>query len=295
MSPAPDGGTQPMQFRQHRPRTLRPIAEPVLHRWLFADGTVWLLFHRQGSNYLLRFPGLADFTVSADGLQVQGWPAPGVSPGTLEHLYLNQVMPLALSRQGKLVLHASAVETQGRCLAFVGKSGRGKSTLAASFATSGTRFLTDDGLQLQWRGGQLTVVPSHPSIRLWEDSQMALIGQTQALAPALDYTTKVRILAGPDISYCDQAKPLHAIYFLGEGGAAAPALAAVKPVDALMLLVGHSFLLDIGEREMLARHFDEIARIANLPIHYHLDYPRRYGELPALRQSILLHANQGTA
>jgi DUF1365 family protein len=61
----------------------------------------------------------------------------------------------------------------------------------------------------------------------------------------------------------------------------------MKPAVALLELVRHSFLLDLDEQEMLALHFDEISRIANRPIHYHLDYPRRFQDLPLLRDAIL--------
>jgi serine kinase of HPr protein (carbohydrate metabolism regulator) len=94
-----------------------------------------------------------------------------VTSATVEHLYLNQVLPLALSRQGKLVLHGSAVDIGGQGVAFLGESGRGKSTLAASFATEGTRFLTDDGLLLEWVGECCMIIPSHPSIRLWQTAK----------------------------------------------------------------------------------------------------------------------------
>ena len=175
-------GVRPQALLSHKP----------FHQWIFPDGTEWLLFYRLNSGYMLRFPDLADFEVSRDGRIATGWAAPGVSLGTVEHLYLNQVLPLALSRQGLLLLHASAVAFDGIGVVFAGESGRGKSTLAASFATTGARFLTDDGLQLDWLDGQCQITPSHPSVRLWEDSQEALIPQATDLAPAVEYTTKAR-------------------------------------------------------------------------------------------------------
>ena len=247
-------------------------------------------FFRQGAGYLLRFPELADFEVSADGFIVQGWPAPGVPSPTVEHLYLNQVMPLALSRQGKLVLHGSAVDIGGQGVAFLGDSGRGKSTLAASFATEGTRFLTDDGLLLEWVGDRCMILPSHPSIRLWEDSQDALVGASVAMAPAVSFTSKARFLAGPGIAFCDEARPLRRVFFLGEGDALAPTIEPLRPAEALIELVKHSFLLDIEARDMLARHFDDLTRLAELPIYFRLDYPRRYNALAAVREAVIRHA-----
>lgn len=271
-------------------RPQAPLPQAPFHQWTFPDGTVWTLFYRLDRGYLLRFPDLADFEVSRDGLTAAAWSVPGVSPGTVEHLHLNQVLPLALSRQGRLVLHASAVEINGTGVAFIGESGRGKSTLAASFATSGARFLTDDGLQLDWRDGHCWIAPSHPSVRLWEDSQEALIHQAVDHAPAVDYTPKVRLLAGDRLAFCDSVQPLRRVYFLGEGVAPSLTIEAVRPAEALMELVKNSFLLDIEERELLAWHFDEMVRLAELPIYYRLDYPRCYEELPAVREAIIQHS-----
>ncbi len=279
-----------VHYTEQPARPLAPVQDVPFHQWAFPDGTLWTQFFRQGAGYLLRFPDLADFEVSADGARVQGYPAPGVTSATVEHLYLNQVLPLALSRQGKLVLHGSAVDIGGQGVAFLGESGRGKSTLAASFATEGTRFLTDDGLLLEWVGDACMIVPSHPSIRLWEDSQSALMHAGTAMAPSVSFTSKSRFLAGQGIPFCDASRPLHRIFFLGEGAAETPAIEAVRPAEALIELVKHSFLLDIEARDMLVRHFDDLTRLAALPIYFRLDYPRDYEALGAVREAIVRHA-----
>jgi hypothetical protein len=181
------------------------------------------------------------------------------------------------------------VNIGGQGVAFLGESGRGKSTLAASFATEGTRFLTDDGLLLEWADDQCMILPSHPSIRLWEDSQDALIGQSTAIAPAVSFTSKARFLAGPGIAFCDEARTLRRVFFLGEGDALAPTIEPLRPAEALIELVKHSFLLDIEARDMLARHFDDLTRMAGLPIYFRLDYPRRYNDLASVREAIVRH------
>jgi hypothetical protein len=278
-----------VRYTEQPERPLAPVGEVAFHQWVFPDGTLWTQFFRQGAGYLLRFPELADFEVSADGFSVQGFPAPGVTSPTVEHLYLNQVMPLALSRQGKLVLHGSAVDIGGQGVAFLGESGRGKSTLAASFATEGTRFLTDDGLLLEWVVDRCMILPSHPSIRLWEDSQDALVSERTAMAPAVSFTSKSRFLAGPGIAFCDEARPLRRLFFLGEGEVETPTIEPLRPAEALIELVKHSFLLDIEARDMLARHFDDLSRLAALPIYYRLDYPRSYAALPSVREAVIRH------
>jgi hypothetical protein len=269
------------------------VHERPFHEWTLEDGRSWTRFYRLRHGYLVRFPDLADFEVSSDGHDVQLWPVPGVGSGTVQHLYSNQVQPLALSRQGQLVLHASAVELNGTAaLAFMGQAGRGKSTLAASFATTGNRFLTDDGLHLAWSGEEILVLPSHPSIRLWEDSQQALLQADALASPPLEFTAKARFLAGPGLDFCDATRPLKRLFFLGDGTAMRTTIVPMRPAEALVQLVRNSFLLDLSEHDALASHFDEISRIANLPVHYHLDFPRRYDELARVRDAITQHCLQ---
>ena len=256
-----------------------PLDGPCFQRWQFADGSTWLEFHRCASGYRLRFPALADFTVSQDGSQIQAFPAPSTSAATVEHLYLNQVLPLALSRQHKLVFHASAVELGNRALAFFGPSGYGKSTLAASFSTNGYRFLTDDGLQLTQVGDQFMVNPSHPSIRLWDDSKAALIPNTVATAPELEYTPKARLLADAAMAHCTEERPLQLVYVLDAKPADSVIFTPMAPGERVLALLTHCFLLDMEERAMLAEQFSQLTAMARSVSFFRLAYPRDYQSL----------------
>jgi hypothetical protein len=186
-----------------------PVGSEPFHRYTFDDGTVWTEFYRNETGYLLRFPDLADFEVSASGKSVTAYPAPGTDQVTLEHLYINQLVPLALSRQGRPAFHASVVTVPGGCVAFLGKTGMGKSTLAASFALEDAAFLTDDALIIDESNG-VRAMPSHASLRLWEDSVEALIPKDAPQAGAISYSSKARLLAAcsnPTTSRQSQSKP----------------------------------------------------------------------------------------
>jgi hypothetical protein len=281
-----------VEFQIVAPRRQPPSAVCPFHTWSFPDGTLWTEFYRVEGGHLLRFPGLADFEVSADGQVVTCLPAPGVSEATSQHLYLNQVLPLVLSKQGKLVFHASAVEVGAGAIAIVAESGRGKSTLAASFALSGHRFLTDDGLVVEGGKDGFAALPSHPSIRLWEDSEAALIPPAAGRAPPVSYTSKARFLAGDDLVFCDTPRALRRVYFLGDGSAGELTIQPLSAAQALVEWVKHSFLLDIEEQPRLASHFDQVAALANRPIHFRLDYPRHFDDLPQVRRAIIDHVQR---
>jgi hypothetical protein len=268
-----------------------PLYQTLFQETTLPDGSLWTQFFRTDAGYLVRFPDLADFQVSADGLYVSCSPAPDVTEATIQHLYLNQVHPLALSKMGKMVFHASSVEVGDSAIAFVGESGRGKSTLAASFAINGFRFLTDDGLLVEAGGNDAYLAfPSHPSIRLWQDSQEVLISTETVTAQALDFTTKGRFLAGKHIAFCDQPRPLRRVYFLGDGSAPVLLFQRMTGTEAIVEWTKHSFLLDVEEKTLLAEQFDRVSKLACQPIYYRLDYPRCFEQLTHIRQAIVEHS-----
>jgi hypothetical protein len=278
-----------MHFAVQPVRPFVPQPVPSFHHWLLPDGTLWLQFYRTPAGYLLRFTDLAEFEISADGQTIACWPSAEISDGTIQHLYLNQVLPLALSQQGKLVFHASAVQIGAGAVAFMGPSGRGKSTLATAFATNGYPFLTDDGLVLERHDGRYQVIPSHPSIRLWQDSEAALIRPDTPKAPSVQFTSKSRFLSGQGIIFCEQPQPLQQIYFLGEGKTEQFLCQRLSPADAFIALVKHSFILDSEASTALTHQFAALSQLTQQIPCYHVDYPRSFATVSAIRQAIINH------
>lgn len=267
---------------------------PCFQEWVLPSGERWAQFFRAGSDYIVRFPKLADFKVSSDGRLVRCSPSASIPAEIITHLYLNQVLPLALSRQGALVFHASAVDIQGKGIAFVGNSGKGKSTLAASFATNGFHFLTDDGLIVDLLDGQHRIIPSHPSIRLWKDSEEFLVTKPATIGPRIHFNSKTRLLANENVLFQDQPRSLDGVYFLGANVPAETVFERVRPAVALIELVRNSFLLDLDEKESLAGHFEELSLLVSRPIFYRINHPRRYESLANVRRAIVEHATSAS-
>ena len=264
-------------------------SETPFHDYTFDDGTVWTEFYRTSKGYLLRFPHLADFEVSADGTKVVAYPAEDTDDATVEHLYINQLVPLALSRQGRPAFHASVVTVPGGAVAFLGKSGMGKSTLAASFALNDAAFLTDDALLIEEIDSGCRALPSHASLRLWEDSVEALVAAGSPQADSVNYSSKARLLAGEALTYSDEPQPLLAAFVLAQEDATAVNIRKVTGLDRYMAWLENSFLLDIEDRELLAQHCDWTHRISGTVPTYSLDYPRDYDILPHVRDAVRQH------
>ena len=95
----------------------------------------------------------------------------GVPQSYLAFPLLGPVMAWVLQKRGLQVFHASAVEVNGACFAFMGDKLAGKSTTAAAFVRAGHRLITDDLLAVDMSDPKRPIVlPAFPQIKLGEDS-----------------------------------------------------------------------------------------------------------------------------
>ena len=134
------------------------------------------------------------------------------------------------------------------------------------------------------------MLPSHPSLRLWQDSHERLLRGEPEGAPRLAYTSKVRFIAGTRLTHCDEPRPLRTAYFLGNGSATEITFRRLTATETLLAWAKHSFLLDVEDRDLISTHFDQIATLANHLACYDLDYPRLYDDLDRLLEAVAAHA-----
>ena len=259
-----------------------------------ADGTPWLRCAKVSPGYLLRFPNLADFVFDTSRSSIRCIPQAKTPTHTLHHLLLDQVLPLVLNYKGKEVLHGAAVVTPYGACAFVGPTGAGKSTLAASFLSAGYSVLTDDCVVLDARGGNIVALPAYPGLRLWDDAIATLFGATGSCAPVAHYTPKQRFTAALSATpFYSSAVPLAGIYVLGTSDAedtapvSNPEMHPLAEREALMTLLSLAFKLDIQDHRMLTREFDFLHRlVTQIPVR-RLTVPDSFAALPAVHAAIL--------
>jgi hypothetical protein len=110
----------------------------------------WYTFTRlPDGSFLLRFADICDFSVDASLRRVQVRVAEGGS--SLDRVAVfsaGALLSFILVMSGEPLLHASAVDVGGAGLAFVGRSGMGKSTMATLCCAAGGHLITDDVLRL---------------------------------------------------------------------------------------------------------------------------------------------------
>lgn len=266
------------------------------HQWKTADQEeTWLKVADRGPDYQLRFLDQADFLISRDGKHIRCRPLPGTPLSTIRHLFLDQIVPLMLSRRESLVLHASAILTPEGVIAFVGKSGQGKSTLAACFGQNGFRLISDDYLLLRkidsaQPGADWVAVPSYPGVRLWPETSDGVFSVAPETAEIAHYTDKRRVSDPALVPFAEGPSALKCLYFLNDEGDACPpepAILPLRPRDAFIKLVSCAFNLDIRDKAQLGRQFGAIGEITSRLPCFQLDYARDFAALPAVRRLII--------
>ncbi len=110
-------------------------------------------------------------------------PKPGIPEDTIQHLLLDQVIPLVINLRGGEALHASAVLTSYGVVAFAGPAGSDKSTVAGSLLKEGYPFVSDDCLTLLEKNQEIYTIPAYPGLRLWDDAREHLFGENGSEVP----------------------------------------------------------------------------------------------------------------
>ncbi|MBM4300060.1 MAG: hypothetical protein FJ121_00785 [Deltaproteobacteria bacterium] len=234
--------------------------EPVLQVWRVEND----------GSFRFRYSDGVEFGVDRRGARVWASGSAGATPEDLDVYLLGPVLGFVLRLRGITCLHASAVMADTWALAFPGPAGAGKSTLAAAFALSGCPVLADDVLPLREADGHFLAGPGIPRLCLWPDAVGHLYGSPEALPRltpdyALDPTWDKRWLdlAKVNPQFFRKAPPLGVIYFLGERQAAADfRVEAISPGEGLMMLVANSYRTELLNKDLRAREFATLARLA---------------------------------
>ncbi len=261
-------------------------------KWELPGKDPWLHLGRIDGGYLLRFADFADFFVSSGGSEVEFIPLQPVPEETIQHLLLDQVIPLVINLRGGEALHASAVLAHGGVVAFAGPAGSGKSTLAGSLVKLGYPFFSDDCLRLKEEGGNIYAIPAYPGFRLWEDAEKFLFGKDGNPRLVAHYTSKLRVSVErrPD-AYCEEPEALLRLYDIIHSPETQEesriVIKKLSPREGFMALVRCTFRLDITDRKMLTRQFNFLKEVASKISVRQLSFPRNFDVLSSVCDFIL--------
>jgi hypothetical protein len=283
----PAGG--PARFRV-RLGSLPPAPDSWISLWPPDPGGPWIRVQRLAGGYRIRYEDQVEFDFSAarQEITVEVLDCP---PETLRHFLLDQVLPQIVSLDAP-ILHASAVIVDGHVVAFAGRGGVGKSTLAAMLEQAGHSIASDDGLLVRRVGAGLVGVPSYSGLRLWPP-------MIEALAPAgstepVSFASKKRRVRGA-LRFDVNAAPLDVLYAVSAAPAEETAFTPLSARDTAMLFVEHRIRLEQWQGASLRRELEAACDAASRVRAFALAYPRAPAEWPSIARTIVAHVRDTVA
>jgi hypothetical protein len=114
-----------------------------------ANGFALAIFEHDAERSLIRIRNVADYEIK-EGKHISVWPAAGAANKDIELYLFGLVWSTLCHQRGILPLHASAIATKSGITAFAGRSGAGKSTIAAVMCSLGYGLVTDDILPISF-------------------------------------------------------------------------------------------------------------------------------------------------
>ena len=178
----------------------------------------------QASGFQFRYGDGTAFEVSRDGGEIWGrFESRFVLADAVVYL-LGPVLGFALRLRGVLCLHASGVVIDGRAVALLGAQGAGKSTTAGLFAAAGFAVLADDLVAVRPVNGRWMAQPAYDHLRVWEDGERILFGESGRLPLLTPTWTKRAVpLEKMGMRFHDTPVALGAIVLLADRSADATA------------------------------------------------------------------------
>jgi HPr Serine kinase C-terminal domain len=211
-------------------------------------------------DFWMDVPGVVRLHV-ASGVSIAVDPAPGAAIGDIRSYLLGSAMGALLHQRGLLPLHASAVEIDGKAVAFCGASGAGKSSLALHLVKRGHRLISDDICAIDTASGAAQLWPGLINLKLWRESLEAAGEQHDGLQPVLPTLDKYKLPVPAIADYCDFA--LGGIALLAKVEEGEPHVTAMHGAEGLSTLVSNTFRGQlIGPMAQQQRHFDHCVAIA---------------------------------
>lgn len=250
--------------------TLSPLATTAT--WLsesIEGERVVLRIGVAGDFLIAEWPGAVRLRARENGSDVHLEVADGIDPDLLNKLNSGVVPGLLGHLTGNTTLHGSSVAIGTDAVVFLGESGSGKSTFAATFCkAAGAALLADDMARVTKRNNAFWSVPSEAHHWLVRASRDAL-GHTST-----DARVKVPIAAG---SKAETESRIRAFVFLKWGEEL-----ALRPMRSAQSMIAMSPALvrfDLRNREIMRRDFEHLGDLCTQVPIYELIRPKDFSKL----------------
>ncbi|NED95079.1 hypothetical protein G1H11_07105 [Phytoactinopolyspora alkaliphila] len=257
--PVPADGTPPdvrIRRGQDVPRTEEcPPGQVVAH--LETDRPYYTFCVSESGQHVLRFYRTCEFVIDAELRDATMHVVEGTDSEIAGVLAAGALLSYILTMREQVVLHASAVQVGDSALAFVGRSGMGKSTMAALTCAAGASLITDDVLRVEF--GEHGVACRLGATELRLRKAAAELAERFADRPPSRVTGDARD-ALRMVESNDDGLPLAAIVVpFPDRERSDVEVVRVPPMDAVISLLRFPRLLGWSDAAVLDRQFRDIA------------------------------------
>src|SRR6185312_3401168 len=173
------------------------------------------------------------------------------------------LLSLLLYLRGQTVLHASAIRLNGRSIAFMGRSGQGKSTLAALMCQAGAELITDDVVAVRSTAPPSIEVGT-PEVRLRPTAAASLATSLSPGSPVDRSADSRDLVMLRDVTKADDdhGSPLAALVIPFPRRDAVLKVEQLSPTEALMSIVSNPHMPGWTDSAVLQRRFEIAAGLA---------------------------------
>ncbi len=232
-----------------------PPGEIVAERRI--DGRPFYYVTCSDQGYVLRIPATCEFRISPGLDRLECRVASGDDAEKAAVLLVGMVPAVLLGLAGHCVLHGSAVRIDGKTVAVVGDSGRGKTTLAALLCAAGAELVTDDVLRLELsRTVECVAGPVELRLRQGASELVELFPTGTPVRTTSDGRTAITVEPAPRRSVLDAI----VVPYL-DRDAAEISSARCSRADAFFELASAPRIEGWRHPELLSRQFDQLAEV----------------------------------
>jgi hypothetical protein len=246
------------------------------------------------------------FYISMDGSKVVSSKSAAIPDSDVDSFILGPILGCVLRLRGRVCLHASVLESDGKAFAMLGHKGAGKSTTAAALLAAGARLIADDVAVIHKNeAGQFTVYPGYAGIRLMPDalSKFGLNqGDYQQVVSSSDKRIIPLAIAQVDNqsrqgwAFQSQAGQLAAIYILNKRrlDLKHTQITTISKPQACMELIPHSYARRAVSKVQQHQEFAFMAQLSrHIPVKS-VDRPDNLSCLPKIATDLLCDLNTAT-
>lgn len=223
------------------------------------------------------FAGVASFLIKS-GREIIVDLASNVDDKSVRPYILGSALGILMHQRGLLVLHGSAVSVGGHAVAFLGRSGSGKSTMAAALSIR-YPLVTDDIAAVKGDMDPPLVYPAFPQIKLCPDAAQSLgYDPSRLLSISSD---EDKLTAQMENGFSQHPLPLRRVYILEDG--ISNEIQEINRQDAMMALVNNTYTLRYLKAQVkVSLHFQQCANVVKYVPVRRLIRPRDLKALPKI-------------